>query len=82
MEKIAPEGEGAPFFKLVPKEEGYYSHHHLVIDERTGLIQTLTLFDWTGNMTEIRFSGIRTDVRFKSEIFRLKVPEDVEIIEY
>ncbi|MCJ7682150.1 MAG: outer membrane lipoprotein carrier protein LolA, partial [Candidatus Aminicenantes bacterium] len=82
VEMIAPEGESAPLYKLVPKEEGYYSHHHLVIDERTGLIQTLTLYDWTGNRTEIRFSDIQTDVRFKSDIFRLKVPEDVEIIEY
>ncbi|MFH2042684.1 MAG: outer membrane lipoprotein carrier protein LolA [Acidobacteriota bacterium] len=82
IEKIMPEGEGAPVYKLTPKEEGYYSHHLLVIDERTGLIQTLALFDWTGNMTEIRFNGIRTDVRFKSGIFLLKVPDDVEIIEY
>jgi len=82
VEKIPPDGEGPAIFKLIPKEEGYYSHHLLLMDEPTGLIRTLTLFDWTGNITEIRFSDIKTDVRFKSGIFRLKIPDDVEIIEY
>jgi len=67
--------------KLTPKEESEYSFILLEIDEKTWLIGKAILFDWTGNRTEYRFSQIKTNVRLPQNIFELKVPPDVEIIE-
>lgn len=68
--------------KLTSKEEGEYSYILLEIDKKTWLIQRAIFFDWTGNKTEYKFTKIRTNVRLAKDVFELKVPPDVEIIEY
>ena len=68
--------------KLTPKEEGEYSYILLEIDKKTWLIRRAIFFDWAGNKTEYKFAKIKTDVRFSKDVFELKVPPDVEIIEY
>ena len=68
--------------KLTLKEEGEYSYILLEIDKKTWLIRRAILFDWAGNKTEYRFTKIKTNVRFSKDVFELKVPPDVEIIEY
>ncbi|UCC41711.1 MAG: outer membrane lipoprotein carrier protein LolA [Candidatus Aminicenantes bacterium] len=68
--------------KLTSKEEGEYSYILLEIDKKTWLILRAIFFDWAGNKTEYKFTKIKTDVRFSKDMFELKVPPDVEIIEY
>lgn len=67
--------------KLTPKEEDNYSYFLLEIDKKTLLIKKAIFFDWAGNKTEFQFHKIKTNVRFPQELFELKVPPGVEIIE-
>jgi outer membrane lipoprotein carrier protein len=68
--------------KLTSKEEGEYSYILLEIDKKNWLIRRAIFFDWAGNKTEYKFTKIKTNVRFSKDAFELKVPPDVEIIEY
>ncbi len=68
--------------KLTSKEEGEYSYILLELDKKSWLILRAIFFDWAGNKTEYKFTKIKTDVRFSKDMFELKVPPDVEIIEY
>lgn len=67
--------------KLTPKEENEYSHILLEIDKKSWLIRKIIFFDWAGNKTEFQFNRIKINVRFPQNVFELKVPPDVEIIE-
>jgi outer membrane lipoprotein-sorting protein len=75
------ENEKAPQLKLTPREEGEYTHILLEIDEKTWLILRAIFFDWAGNKNEFKFSKIKTDARLPKNVFELRVPPDVEIIE-
>lgn len=68
--------------KLTSKEEGEYSYILLELDKKSWLILRAIFFDWAGNKTEYKFTKIKTNVRFSKDTFILKVPPDVEIIEY
>ncbi len=68
--------------KLTPRdEESADTFLLLEVDEKTWLIQKLISFDWTGNKTEFRFSGIKTNIPIPNRTFELRIPADVEIIE-
>lgn len=67
--------------KLNPKEEDEYSFILLEIDAKTWLIQKAIFFDWAGNKTEFKFSKIKTNARFRKNLFELNLPPGVEIIE-
>lgn len=67
--------------KLTPKQEDTDTFILLEIDEKTWLIQKAIFFDWAGNKMEYSFSKIKTNVRFAKDMFELKVPPGVEIIE-
>jgi outer membrane lipoprotein carrier protein len=75
------ENKKAPQLKLIPREEGEYTHILLEIDEKTWLIRRAIFFDWAGNKNEFKFSQIKTDVRLSNKVFELKIAADVEIIE-
>jgi outer membrane lipoprotein carrier protein len=67
---------------LVPREEEEYSAISLDISRSSWLIQKATFNDWAGNKTEFLFSGIQTNIQLAADTFDLKLPPDVEIIEY
>lgn len=67
--------------KLTPRKEDEYSSILLEIDKKTWLIRKAIFFDWIGNKTEFHFSQIKTNVPLPQNIFELKTPPDVEIIE-
>lgn len=67
--------------KLIPREEDEYSSILLEIEKKTWLIRKAIFFDWAGNKTEFHFSQIKTNVPLPQNIFELKIPQDVEIIE-
>lgn len=67
--------------KLTPKQEDADTFILLEIDEKTWLIQKAIFFDWAGNKMEYRFSKIKTNVRLAKDVFELKAPPGVEIIE-
>lgn len=76
------ENKGSIQLKLTPRDEEYADTFLLLeVDEKTWLIQKLISFDWTGNKTEFRFSGIKTNNYLPNRTFELRIPSDVEIIE-
>lgn len=66
--------------KLVPKKENSENLILLDINKSSLFITKATFFDWAGNKQEFEFSDIRTNIPLPETIFKLNVPEDVEII--
>lgn len=67
--------------RLVPKEEGDFSHILLEIDVKTWLPRRAIFLEWAGNKREFDFSQLRTGVRIPAKTFTLKVPPGTEIID-
>jgi outer membrane lipoprotein carrier protein len=67
--------------KLTPKKEEDESYLLLDIDKKDWLIHKIVFYDWEGNETEFRFSQLKVNVPLPKNIFELKLPADVEIIE-
>jgi outer membrane lipoprotein carrier protein len=67
--------------KLIPKQEDDESYLLLDIDKKNWLIRKIILVDWEGNQTEFRFSQLKVNIALPKNIFELKLPADVEIIE-
>ena len=67
--------------KLTPKQEDDGSFLLLELDKKNWLINKIILMDWEGNKTEFHFSKIKANASLPKNIFELKLPSDVEIIE-
>jgi outer membrane lipoprotein carrier protein len=67
--------------KLTPKQEDDGSYLLLELDRQKWLIQKIIFMDWEGNKTEFHFSRIKANTSLPKNIFELKLPSDVEIIE-
>lgn len=67
--------------KLTPKQDEDGSFLLLEIEKKRWLIQRIIFMDWEGNKTEFQFSRIKANNSLPKNIFELKLPSDVEIIE-
>lgn len=67
--------------KLVSKEGDSDSYILLEINKKNWLVQKAISFDWSGNKSEFQFSQIKINEELPGDIFELKVPPGVEIIE-
>jgi len=67
--------------KLTPKQEDNGSYLLLELDKKKWLIHKIIFMDWEGNKTEFQFSRIKVNASLPKNIFELKLPTDVEIIE-
>ncbi len=68
--------------RLTPKEElGGVGELRLGIEKGDFDIVWARIEDAVGNVTTIRFSGMQREVGFADSIFRLEVPEGVDVIE-
>jgi outer membrane lipoprotein carrier protein len=67
--------------KLTPKQGDDESFLLLEIERKKWLIHKIIFMDWEGNKTEFRFSRIKANSSLPKNIFELKLPSDVEIIE-
>lgn len=67
--------------KLTPKQEDDGSYLLLELDKKKWLIHKIIFMDWEGNKTEFQFSRIKVNSSLPKNIFELKLPTDVEIIE-
>jgi outer membrane lipoprotein carrier protein len=67
--------------KLTPKEEDDGSFLLIELDKKKWLIHKIIFMDWEGNKTEFQFSRIKVNTSLPKNIFELKLPSDVEIIE-
>ncbi len=67
--------------KFTPKQEDDGSYLLLELDKKRWLIHKIIFMDWEGNKTEFQFSRIKVNASLPKNIFELKLPSDVEIIE-
>jgi outer membrane lipoprotein carrier protein len=67
--------------KLTSKQEDDGSYLLLELDKKKWLIHKIIFMDREGNKTEFQFSRIKVNASLPKNIFELKLPSDVEIIE-
>lgn len=67
--------------KLTPRQEDDGSYLLLEVDKKDWLIHKIIFLDWEGNKREFHFSRIKANTSLPKNIFELKLPSDVEIIE-
>jgi outer membrane lipoprotein-sorting protein len=67
---------------LFPKEKSFtVTRIILSVTSEDFTIRSFTLFDWTGNRTEIEFTGMKINGRIDEKRFVFKKPEGVEMVE-
>lgn len=67
--------------KLTPRQDDEGSYLLLDIDKKDWFIHKIIFIDWEDNQTEFRFSRVKVNIPLPENIFELKLPPDVEIIE-
>jgi outer membrane lipoprotein carrier protein len=67
--------------KLVPKQEGEFTHILLEIDPRTWLIDRIVTLDWGGSRQEFVFRKMKVNPRLRPSTFEIQVPQGTEIID-
>jgi len=67
--------------KLVPRQEGDFTHILLELDGGTWLIDRIVTLDWSGSRQEFVFRKIKVNPRLKPSTFEIKVPDGTEIID-
>lgn len=67
--------------ELLPKKSGAAMKKLNMTSETDGRITSLTIFDKSGNITEIVFSKEEDDATFDNKLFTFKIPKGTEVIE-
>jgi outer membrane lipoprotein carrier protein len=74
--------ENSYVLRLEPKgESGGLSDILLAIHKSNSDIQWVSIRDASGNLTTIRFSGMKKGVGISDSIFQLKIPDGADIVE-
>ena len=76
-----PDATKPLLLELMPRKSGAAMRKVRILADREGRIVQMTVFDRTGNTSEVTFSGIREGVGLEEDLFRFKVPKGTEIIE-
>jgi len=66
---------------LVPRRDASYQKLRVRSDPATGELLETTVVDLLGNVTQIAFSGTRTNLGPGDELFRFRAPAGVRVIE-
>jgi outer membrane lipoprotein carrier protein len=67
--------------ELVPRRDASYEKLRVRSDPATGELLETTVIDLFGNVTQIAFSGMRTNLGPNDQLFRFRAPEGVRVIE-
>lgn len=67
---------------LRPREDASYESLGLVADRATGSVLATSVTDLFGNQTRIRFEALEENLDPRPEVFVLKIPAGVEVIDY
>jgi len=67
--------------ELLPKKPGAVMKKLRIEADTRGRITRLTIFDKSGNTTELEFLDIREDTGVQDHLFSFTVPKGTEIIE-
>ena len=75
-----PDISGVDWLRLVPKvDDTDFIYFDIGFKEDT--LSNLILYDHFDQYTQIRFYDVQTNPQFSSDYFRIKLPEDVDIIQ-
>jgi len=67
--------------RLVPRSpQAGFTELHLTVNQQSALIESLTIHDYIGNRTHIRFAALQRHPSLPAETFDLKLPADTEVI--
>ncbi|MFP8878332.1 MAG: outer membrane lipoprotein carrier protein LolA [Myxococcota bacterium] len=66
---------------LTPIEPATFERLAIVVDRNTGDLIRTTIYDLLGNVTEVTFSNLRTDLSPPPETFRFDPPAGVKVLE-
>jgi len=77
-----PDRERPRMIDLVPKRKAGAAMKKLrLLADEKGAVTQLTVYDRSGNTSEVTFSNIREGVGLDDDLFRFKVPKGTEIVE-
>jgi outer membrane lipoprotein carrier protein len=75
------EGDGARTLDLSPKKPGAAMKKLRLKSDEAGRITEMTIFDKSGNTTEITFTDVKEGTGMEDKVFVFKAPKGTEIIE-
>ncbi len=78
---LQPDPKSPRSLELLPKKEGAAMRKLTVRTDAAGRITGLTIFDRSGNITEIAFSDIKEGTGIEDRLFEFKPPKGTEVIE-
>jgi len=78
---LQPDPKAPRVLELLPKKPGAAMKKLSMRTEETGRIIGLTIFDKSGNTTEIVFTDVQESVAIDDKLFAFKPPKGTEIIE-
>jgi len=81
FEVSQPDANAPRLLELMPKKPGAAMKKLRVQADASGRIMLLTIFDKSGNATELQFTEIREGVGLEDSLFAFKAPKGTEIIE-
>jgi len=76
-----PDANAPRVLELLPLKPGAAMKRLNLQTDETGRILQMTIFDKSGNVTEIQFSDVRENIGIDDQIFVFKPPKGTEIIE-
>ena len=78
---LQPDPKAPRSLELLPKKKGAAMKKLSLQADEAGRIMGLTIFDRSGNTTEILFTGMQEGVRPDDRLFEFKAPKGTEILE-
>lgn len=78
---VRPEEAAPRMIELLPKKPGAAMKKLRLRSEESGRITAMTIFDKSGNTTEITFADVTEGAGVEDKLFEIKVPKGTEIIE-
>jgi outer membrane lipoprotein carrier protein len=78
---LQPEPKSPLSLELLPKKSGAPMKKLDLVTDETGRISNITIFDKSGNTTEIIFSDAEEGASVDEKLFSFKAPKGTEIIE-
>ncbi len=78
---LQPDPKAPRQLELIPKKSGAAMRKLELLSDEAGRIISLTIFDRSGNVTEIHFTSVREGAGLDDKLFSFKPPKGTEIIE-
>lgn len=81
FDAVRPDEKSPGTLELLPKKKGAIMKKLRLQTDEAGRITGMTIFDKSGNTTDITFTDIREGVGLEDSLFLFKVPKGTEVIE-